>query len=160
MVKPFPNNRVTLDATGSGGLFAANRDRNRQFLASYPAGNILHLFRQNAGLPAPGSATGNWDVANGNLRGHHSGHFMSALALAYAGGAGGAYKTKLDAIVSGMADCQAALAAAAALPLRASQGSSAPRSTSPAAAPTTPETQNASRCRRASSAAGGVVVSR
>jgi len=115
VVKPFPNNQVSLDA-GSGGLFTANRDRNLQFLANYPTDNILHLFRQNAGLPAPGSEIGNWDVAAGNLRGHYSGHFMSALALAYAGGNGDVYKTRLDTIVQGMADCQAALTAAAALP--------------------------------------------
>jgi len=115
-VKPFPNNRVTLDA-GSGGLFTANRDRDLQFLNAYPVDNILFLFRQNAGLPTKdGRAIGNWDVANGNLRGHYSGHFMSALALAYAGGAGDEYKAKLDYIVQGLGECQAALAAAAAVP--------------------------------------------
>ena len=54
---------------------------------------------------------GGWETADGNLRGHYCGHFLSALALAYAGGAGDAFKDKLDSMVGALGECQAALAA-------------------------------------------------
>jgi hypothetical protein len=107
VVRDFPLSQVRL----GDGLFAAHRDLMLKFAASYSADNMLYNFRTNAGLPnPPGSKpVGGWDTPDGNLRGHSTGHFMTLLAQAYAGGGGSAYQDKLAYIVSGLAQCQDAL---------------------------------------------------
>jgi hypothetical protein len=106
VVTPFANNQVTLRPS----LFTANRDRILTFLGAYPADRMLANFRANAGLDTLGAQPpGGWDTADGNLRGHYSGHFMSALALAYAGTADNAYKDKLDYMITALGQCQDAL---------------------------------------------------
>ncbi|WP_307556579.1 beta-L-arabinofuranosidase domain-containing protein [Streptosporangium lutulentum] len=108
VVKPFDNSRVTLGES----LFATNRDRILNFLRAYPADRMLANFRANAGLDTLGAEPpGSWDDATGNLRGHYSGHFLSALALAYSGSGDDFYKDKLDYMVTALGECQDALAA-------------------------------------------------
>ncbi|MEV6035753.1 beta-L-arabinofuranosidase domain-containing protein [Nonomuraea sp. NPDC052116] len=108
IVKPFANSQVTLGAS----LFTANRDRILTFLRSYSADRMLANFRANAGLDTLGAQPpGGWDDATGNLRGHYSGHFLSALALAYAGSGDAFYKNKVDYMVTALGECQNALAA-------------------------------------------------
>ncbi|MBF8191478.1 glycoside hydrolase family 127 protein [Nonomuraea sp. K274] len=106
-VKPFANSQVTLGDS----LFSANRDRILNFLRAYPADRMLSNFRANAGLDTLGAQPpGGWDDATGNLRGHYSGHFLSALALAYAGSGDDFYKDKVDYMVTALGECQDALA--------------------------------------------------
>jgi uncharacterized protein len=107
VVKDFDLDQVTLGQS----LFSAHRDLMLKFASSYPADNMLYNFRANAGLPNPAGAkpVGGWDTPDGNLRGHSTGHFMTLLAQAYAGGGGAAYKTELDYIVSALGECQDAL---------------------------------------------------
>jgi DUF1680 family protein len=108
IVEPFANDQVTLGKS----LFSANRDRVLNFLRAYPADRMLANFRANAGLDTLGAQPpGGWDDATGNLRGHYSGHFLSALALAYAGSGDDFYKTKVDYMVTALGECQDALAA-------------------------------------------------
>ncbi|WP_200824189.1 beta-L-arabinofuranosidase domain-containing protein [Nonomuraea solani] len=107
-VRPFANSQVTLGAS----LFSVNRDRILTFLRAYPADRMLANFRANAGLDTLGAQPpGSWDDATGNLRGHYSGHFLSALALAYAGSGDAFYKDKVDYMVKALGECQDALAA-------------------------------------------------
>ena len=102
VVRPFPNNRVTLRPS----LFTANRDRVLEFLRGYPADRMLAVFRANAGLDTRGATPpGGWETATGNLRGHYAGHFLSALALAYAGSGDTFYKDKVDYLVSALGEC-------------------------------------------------------
>jgi uncharacterized protein len=108
VVKPFANSQVRLGDS----LFSANRDRILNFLGAYPADRMLANFRANAGLDTHGAQPpGGWDDATGNLRGHYTGHFLSALALAYAGSGDELYKNKLDYMVTALGECQDALAA-------------------------------------------------
>ncbi|MEV0381640.1 beta-L-arabinofuranosidase domain-containing protein [Nonomuraea sp. NPDC050643] len=108
IVKPFANSQVTLGES----LFSVNRDRMLNFLRAYPADRMLANFRANAGLDTLGAQPpGGWDDATGNLRGHYSGHFLSALALAYAGSGDTFYKDKVDYMVKALGECQDALAA-------------------------------------------------
>jgi DUF1680 family protein len=82
-----------------------------EFARSYPVDNMLYNFRTNAGLPNPSGAqpVGGWDTPDGNLRGHSTGHFMTLLAQAHAGGGGDTYKNKLDYMVTALGQCQDAL---------------------------------------------------
>lgn len=107
-VQPFANDKVTLGDS----LFATNRDRILNFLRAYPADRMLSNFRANAGLDTLGAQPpGGWEDATGNLRGHYAGHFLSALALAYAGTGDEFYKDKVDYMVTALGECQDALAA-------------------------------------------------
>ncbi|MFE7973960.1 beta-L-arabinofuranosidase domain-containing protein [Streptomyces shenzhenensis] len=108
IVKPFDNTRVTLAPS----LFTDNRDRVLTFLRAYSADRMLAVFRTNAGLDTHGAQPpGGWETADGNLRGHFAGHYLSALSLAYAGTGEQVYKDKADYMVGALGACQDALAA-------------------------------------------------
>ncbi len=118
VVRPFALSQVRLGES----LFTGKRDRMLHYARSYGgtadpfAGpdRLLSTFRANAGLDTRGAeAVGGWESATGYLRGHYTGHFMSMLSQAWAGSGDTLYRRKLDYIVSGLAECQAALAAAA-----------------------------------------------
>jgi DUF1680 family protein len=103
----FPLDRVSLKES----LFSRHRDLMLEFARDYPLDNMLYNFRTNAGLPNPADAqpVGVWDTPTGNLRGHSTGHFMTLLAQAYAGGGGSVFKNKLDYMVTALGQCQDAL---------------------------------------------------
>ncbi|HEX6522879.1 MAG TPA: beta-L-arabinofuranosidase domain-containing protein [Streptosporangiaceae bacterium] len=107
VVTDFPLDRVTLKDS----LFSRHRDLMLEFARNYPVDNMLYNFRTNAGLPNPPGAqpVGVWDTPTGNLRGYSTGHFMTLLAQAYAGGGGTVYKDKLDYMVTALGQCQDAL---------------------------------------------------
>jgi DUF1680 family protein len=109
VVKPFPLHQVSV---ANGTIFAEKRDRVLRYAAAYPADRVLHNFRVTAGLPVPSGSSppGGWDDANGNLRGHFSGHLITLFAQAYASTGDAAIKSKLDFIVAELARCQQAMA--------------------------------------------------
>ncbi len=107
VTKPFDNNEVVL----TDSIFTEHRARVQKFLHDYPLDNMLFLFRQNAGLnnPPGARAPGGWEVEGGNLRGHYAGHFLSGLALAYAGTGDSALRGRVDEMVRVLGECQRAL---------------------------------------------------
>jgi uncharacterized protein len=107
VVTDFPLSQVTLGDS----LFSQHRDLMLEFADNYPVDNMLYNFRANAGLPNPAGArpVGGWDTPTGNLRGHSTGHFMTLLAQAYAGGGGDVYLDKLNYMVQVLGQCQDAL---------------------------------------------------
>ncbi|MDX3452779.1 glycoside hydrolase family 127 protein [Streptomyces sp. ME02-8801-2C] len=106
-VQPFPLDQVTL----GDGVFRRKRDLMLEYARSYPADRILAVFRANAGLDTRGAQPpGGWETADGNLRGHFGGHFLSLMAQAYADTKEAALKTKLDYLVTALGECQQALA--------------------------------------------------
>ena len=121
VVRPFPLDQVAL----GDGLFQQKRDRMLNYARNYGSDTdiyagpdrLLSIFRANAGVDTRGAEpVGSWENATGYLRGHYAGHFMSMLAQSYAGTGDEVYKQKLDYMVQALAECQAALAAAAKLP--------------------------------------------
>lgn len=118
-VQPFSLDQVSV----RNGIFQQKRDRMLNYLRNYGgerdplAGpdRVLSIFRSNAGLDTKGAEPpGVWESENGYLRGHYAGHFMSALSQAYAETGDEVYRKKLDYMVAGLAECQEALAEAAA----------------------------------------------
>nr|CAI78585.1 hypothetical protein [uncultured Aminicenantes bacterium] len=89
LIEPFLLGRVVLnrDAAGRETLFMKNRDKFLSTLAEVNPDNFLYNFRDAFGLPQPEGAVqlGGWDDQTTRLRGHASGHYLSALAQAYAG---------------------------------------------------------------------------
>ena len=85
---------------------------NLGYMNRLAADKLLHNFRQNAGLPSSVTQPfGGWEApADGRrgteLRGHFTGHFLSASALMYASTGDKDVKAKGDLLVDELAKCQ------------------------------------------------------
>jgi hypothetical protein len=88
LVESFPLTKVTLDrdAQGRDTPFIKNRDKFLRGLAVSNPDNFLFNFRETFGQAQPDGvkALGGWDSQTTKLRGHASGHYLSAIAQAYA----------------------------------------------------------------------------
>jgi DUF1680 family protein len=103
--KPFPLTDVRLGE----GPCKASQEVNRKLLHELPLDGLLYNFRKNAGLQTPGAPLGGWELPDCELRGHFTGHFLSASAHMYQSTADEELKKKSDAMVAEMAKCQKAL---------------------------------------------------
>ena len=54
---------------------------NRRFLLGQDPDRLLHTFRLTAGLPSAAEPLGGWEAPDNELRGHYTGHYLSACAL-------------------------------------------------------------------------------
>lgn len=95
-------------------VFTRKRDLMLDYARGYDVDRLLSVFRANAGLdPGTAVAPGGWEgldgEANGNLRGHYGGHFVSMLAQAYASNGEPAFDAKLTQLVAGLHECREAL---------------------------------------------------
>ena len=93
-------------------IFTANRDRGEEFLLSVDDDRMLYNFRDVAGLDKKGAQPMlGWDAPECNLKGHTTGHYLSAIALAYASSGDQKFKDKIDYMISELGKCQDALEA-------------------------------------------------
>src|SRR5512142_806027 len=76
-VRPFDLSAVRL----LPGPFLAAMQVNRRFLLAQDPDRLLHTFRLTAGLPTTAEPLGGWEAPANELRGHYTGHYLSALAL-------------------------------------------------------------------------------
>jgi len=106
-VEPFPMAAVKLN----GGIYGDAAEWNVGYMDRLAADRLLYNFRQNAGLPTGNVAPfGGWEApADGKrgseLRGHFTGHFLSATAQLAANGDHEA-KAKGDYLVAELAKVQ------------------------------------------------------
>ncbi len=88
LAEPFALSDVVLDrdTKGRDTPFIRNRDKFVRGLAASNPDNFLYNFRDAFGRPQPAGATQleGWDNQTTRLRGHASGHYLSAIAQAYA----------------------------------------------------------------------------
>jgi DUF1680 family protein len=68
-----------------GGPFQGNQQRDLAYLLFLDQDRMLRSFRVNYGLPAGAAPIGGWESPSSMIRGHVTGHLLSALAWAYAG---------------------------------------------------------------------------
>jgi DUF1680 family protein len=109
-VHPFPMTQVRL----LPGPFEDAAQWNRGYMSRLPVDRLVRNFRVNAGLPTTAEPFGGWEQPNNGqplhrqseLRGHFTGHFLSASALSYASTGDNAAKAKGDEIVDELAKCQ------------------------------------------------------
>ena len=91
-LEPFPLSDVVLeqDDRGEKTRFMENRDQFVRGLLAGSPDRFLYMFRDAFGQPQPEGARplGLWDSRTTRLRGHATGHYLTALAQAYAGSAG------------------------------------------------------------------------
>ncbi|HEU4904454.1 MAG TPA: beta-L-arabinofuranosidase domain-containing protein, partial [Flavisolibacter sp.] len=75
------------DAQGHKSKFIENRDKFIGTLATTDPNSFLYMFRHAFGQQQPEGAKslGVWDSKDTKLRGHASGHYLTAIAQAYAG---------------------------------------------------------------------------
>ncbi len=64
--------------------FSQNQQRNTAYLLFLDPERMLRSFRLNYGLPAAAPPCGGWERPVSQVRGHTTGHLLSALALTYA----------------------------------------------------------------------------
>ncbi|WP_158848794.1 glycoside hydrolase family 127 protein [Saccharothrix deserti] len=98
----FPLGVVTLLA----GPFQSNTTRTHTYLKFLDPERLLHTFRLNVGLPSSAVPCGGWESPTTELRGHSTGHVLTALAQAYAITGDTAFRTKGDYLVTQLAACQ------------------------------------------------------
>jgi hypothetical protein len=115
MAEPFPLKQVKV----TGGVYKAAAEWNRGYMRRLDADRLLYNFRENAGLPTldakpladmTAPRVSSWEHPNDHthateLRGHFTGHFLSALAQLAAGGDAEA-KVKGDYMVAELAKVQ------------------------------------------------------
>ncbi len=87
-LETFRLDEVTLDADihDNKTKFIENRDKFITGLIATNPDNFLYMFRNAFGQKQPGGAQplGGWDSQQTKLRGHATGHYLSAIAQAYA----------------------------------------------------------------------------
>src|SRR5579872_2099449 len=107
-VLPFPMQQVKL----LSGMYTEVAEWNRGYMGGLGADRLIYNFRQNAGLPVGHTKPfGGWEApADGKrgteLRGHFTGHFLSASAQLYASTGDKDAKAKGDELVGELAKCQ------------------------------------------------------
>jgi uncharacterized protein len=105
-VEPFPMTQVRL----LDGRFQQAAEWNRGYVQRLPTERLVRNFRLNAGLPSSAQPLGGWEVygpgREAELRGHFTGHYLSACALMYSSTGDAAIKAKGDSIVEELSKCQ------------------------------------------------------
>ena len=108
-VQPFPMTQVRVAASP----FKEAADANRAYMDRLSADRLVRNFRINAGFASSAEPLGGWEQDTpgnaGELRGHFTGHYLSACALNHASTGDAAIKAKGDAMVAELAQCQSKL---------------------------------------------------
>ena len=108
VAEPLPLNAVSIDGDNR---LTQNRDLDIDQLISLPVKQQLYNYRDTYGLPTEGypEADG-WDSPTTKLKGHGSGHYMSAMAFAFASCQDKAKKNilrrNITEMVNGLRECQ------------------------------------------------------
>ncbi|HET7452828.1 MAG TPA: beta-L-arabinofuranosidase domain-containing protein, partial [Thermoanaerobaculia bacterium] len=90
------------------GPFFDAAETNRRFLMNLEPDCLLHMFRVTAGLPSNAAPLGGWEAPVNELRGHYTGHYLSALAMRWAGFGDEEAKARGEKLVVELAKCQKA----------------------------------------------------
>jgi DUF1680 family protein/beta-glucanase (GH16 family) len=88
------------------GPFRHAMELDAKYVLALDPDRLLHNFRINAGLPSSARPLGGWEAPRVELRGHFSGHYLSACALLYASTGDERFKARGSQVVAGLAECQ------------------------------------------------------
>ncbi|KAL2631872.1 hypothetical protein R1flu_016558 [Riccia fluitans] len=102
-LREVPLHHVRLDPESDEGRA---QETNLRYLLMLDVDRLVWSFRENAGLPAPGSAYGGWETPGTELRGHFVGHYLSATALMWASTHNDSIREKMSLVVDALAECQ------------------------------------------------------
>ena len=106
--EPLPLDQVTIDGDNR---LTWNRNLDIDQLISMPVKQQLYNYRDTYGLPTEGyPESDGWDSPTTKLKGHGSGHYMSAMAFAFASCQDKAKKDilrrNITEMVNGLRECQ------------------------------------------------------
>ncbi|KJK50666.1 hypothetical protein UK23_09730 [Lentzea aerocolonigenes] len=88
------------------GPFRDNTLRTHAYLLFLDPDRLLHTFRLNVSLSSGVVPCGGWESPSTELRGHSTGHVLSALAQAFAATGDTAFSAKANYLVEQLAVCQ------------------------------------------------------
>ena len=107
--EPFPMTQVRLLPS----IFKDAEEWNRGYMQRLPEDRLVRNFMVTAGLPSTAKPFGGWEQDTpgraGELRGHFTGHYLSAAAFLAASTGDAEIKAKGDQMVADLAKCQAKL---------------------------------------------------
>ena len=103
--RPFSLSQVRLTA----GYSKQAQDANMRYLLALDHDRLLHNFRVTAGLPSNAKGLGGWESTSCGLRGHFTGHYLSACAQMYAATGEVKLKKRAELMVAELGKCQTAL---------------------------------------------------
>ncbi len=104
--KPIATPFALSDVRLLGGPFEVAHEATAKYLLELEPKRLLAGFRANSGLEPGAKIYGGWET--GGLSGHSLGHYLTACAQEYARTKDARFKEKVDAIVTGLAECQKA----------------------------------------------------
>ncbi len=102
---PFSNASVTL----SDSWIKHREDLNTAYLKSLDPDRLLHNFRVNAGLPSDAEPLEGWESPNIGLRGHFTGHYLSAISSLVEKYKDPLFTQRLNYMIDELYKCQQAL---------------------------------------------------
>jgi DUF1680 family protein len=82
---------------------------NRAYLVRLDPDRLLHMFRVTAGLPSSAEPLGGWEAPDNELRGHFTGHYLSACALLAAQTGDSLIRERGVRVAAALAACQRAI---------------------------------------------------
>jgi DUF1680 family protein len=86
--------------------FKHAQELDRAYLHRLDPDRLLYNFRKNAGIPTDAKPYGGWEEPKGELRGHFTGHYLSACAKMYAATGDEELKRRAVSMVGELAKCQ------------------------------------------------------
>jgi uncharacterized protein len=102
---PFPNSEVTLKPS----WIKHREDLNTTYLKSLDPDRLLHNFRINAGLPSNAKPLEGWEAPYIGLRGHFTGHYLSAVSSLVEKNKDSLLTGRLNYMIDELYKCQQAL---------------------------------------------------
>lgn len=105
VLKPFHLSEVRL----LDGPFKSAMELDGKYILSLDPERLLHTFRLTAGIPSKAEPLGGWEKPGSGLRGHFTGHYLSACALMYQSTGDPRYKENAEKVVAGLDACQKAI---------------------------------------------------
>jgi DUF1680 family protein/beta-glucanase (GH16 family) len=88
------------------GAFRHAMELDEKYVLALDPDRLLHTFRLTAGLDSKARPLGGWEAPRVELRGHFTGHYLSACALLYASTGDERFKARGNQVVEGLAQCQ------------------------------------------------------
>lgn len=101
-IRAFTNQEVKL-----GDSWIRNREAlNTSFLYRLDPDRLLHNFRINAGIPSTAQPLEGWESPQCGLRGHFTGHYLSACAMLISRYNDPVLRKRIDYMIDALRECQ------------------------------------------------------
>ncbi|GJM97981.1 hypothetical protein PR202_ga14951 [Eleusine coracana subsp. coracana] len=105
LLSPASLHDVCLDG-GEHSMYWQAQQTNLEYLLYLEPDRLTWTFRQQAGLPTVGDPYGGWEAPDGQLRGHFTGHYLSASAYMWASMHNGTLRERMTKVVDILYQCQ------------------------------------------------------